>query len=128
MGDDMINLALGGDALDGLAMNFPVGKGMGEGNMPSHLQDDDVERGSLGVKLRGEWSVHHRFCVYWRHGATLKVFKNADDSLCVKALSIPSPHTKPSPHACCHCSCLLAQPRARRGDPRGDRRAHARAQ
>ena len=75
---DMVGLALGAEVLDGLHMQFdptrPRQKKMGEGKGHAQfLQDDSVERGPLGVRLRGEWNAHPRYCVYWRDTATLKV-------------------------------------------------------
>lgn len=77
---DHVAINLDGRVLDGLNMHFEERRArMGQGQMPTHLQDEDVERGPLSIRLKGEWSAHARFCVYWRTAAKLSVFKTADD-------------------------------------------------
>ena len=108
MSDDMIGLNLGSSVLDGL--NMPIDPGapppptvaMGEGQGHAmYLEDEDVQRGPLSVRLKGEWSAYHRFCVYWRQTATLKVYKNADDSLLNRpeaTLIVTIARTRGAPH------------------------------
>ena len=92
---DNIALALGKTVLDGFQGAFGEGSASvnnsgitkGAANaIPLHLQPDvAAERGNLGVRLRGEWNVHPRYCVYLKDTATLKIFRSHDDSLMDKS-------------------------------------------
>ena len=75
---DHVAINLEQHVIDGLNMKLDTAP-RGQGVMPAHLQDADVESGPLSVRLKGEWSAHARFCVYWRNAATLKLYKTKDD-------------------------------------------------
>ena len=106
MHGDEVSISLGSNVLSGLKHTFDhsrprTGGGVHTHGIASHLQDEDVERGNLSVRLRGEWSAHPRFCVYFRRTAMFKIFANADDSLLDKpeaTLTVTVARTRGAPN------------------------------